>query len=511
MTSFSLTGAAPNKLTKTRGAKVVKPILKKLSSSPKNSLDLNRGWDEQPVDQLDIDNGNNRNSVNYRSAKDVGFGYAGGVVAAKADEDSVADLGATGNSVRVKYQHARSASQTSSGSGSRAFCHPFQQTPRTATPPLSYAPSLASFDNGRYSPTIAETEDETATDSQQAQPQPTSHPMQSPPPPPPVRSNTTNCLRQRPSIASSRANSYSDANSASKTLRINTGRSTPTAISSHPDAHGVVTTSRSDDQLGQNDSPTGTVGGAASSTQQQSTVVSPTSSTGTPMSPLRTSLDLTSGFPRLRSRSTDIDSAARLEKIRNARRKFEEKERANQEKYDRELIKKRERKDTKEASRIEKESARKSSLSDLPRPSMTRKATATSIATITGPTRTASGFSFTKHGSGGSSKTSRSKGDVTASSFWDRSSTIGPATNPTSGDNSQPEMSEKHGLGFASRKYESVPADQAAPPAFIANPVDHVKFEQTRRRSSGPKRKTQNYWQEFILWLRTKILRLSGR
>ncbi|KAK3955744.1 hypothetical protein QBC32DRAFT_23272 [Pseudoneurospora amorphoporcata] len=499
MTSFSLTGAVPNKLTKTRGAKVVKPILKKLSSSPKNSLDLNRGWDEQPVDQLDIDNGNNRNSVNYRSAKDVSFGYAGGVVAAKADEDSVADLGATGNSVRVKYQHARSASQTSSGSGSRAFYHPFQQTPRTATPPLSYAPSLSSFDNGRYSPTITETEDETATDSQQAQPQPTSHPMQSPPPPP-VRSNTTNILRQRPSIASSRANSYSDANSASKALRLNTGRSTPTAISSPPDA-----------QLGQNDSPTGTVGDGAASTQQQPTVVSPASSTGTPMSPLRTSLDLTSGFPRLRSRSTDIDSAARLEKIRNARRKFEEKERANQEKYDRELIKKRERKDTKEASRIEKESARKSSLSDLPRPSMSRKVTATSIASITGPTRTASGFSFTKNGSGGSSKTSRSKGDVTASSFWDRSSTIGPATNPTSGDNSQPEMSEKHGLGFASRKYESTPADQAAPPAFVANPVDHVKFEQTRRRSSGPKRKTQNYWQEFILWLRTKILRLSGR
>lgn len=502
MTSFSLSGAGPNKLTKTRGAKVVKPILKKLSSSPKNSLDLNRGWDEQAVDQLDIDNRNtNRNSVNYRSAKDVSFGYAGGVVAAKADEDSVADLGVTGNNVRVKYQHARSASQTSSGSGSRAFCHPFQQTPRTATPPLSYAPSLASFDNGRYSPTIAETEDETATDSQQAQPQPTSHPMQSPPPPP-VRSNTTNILRQRPSIASSRANSYSDANSASKALRINTGRSTPTAISSRPDA---------DLQLGQNDSPTGTGAGAASSAQQQSTVVSPTSSTGTPMSPLRTSLDLTSGFPRLRSRSTEIDSAARLEKIRNARRKFEEKERANQEKYDRELIKKRERKDTKEASRIEKESARKSSLSDLPRPSMSRKATATSIASITGPTRTASGFSFTKNGSGNSSKTSRSKGDVTASSFWDRSSTIGPATNPTSGDNAQPEMSEKHGLGFASRKYESVPADQAAPPAFVANPVDHIKFEQTRRRSSGPKRRTQNYWQEFILWLRTKILRLSGR
>ncbi|KAK3388131.1 hypothetical protein B0T20DRAFT_110025 [Sordaria brevicollis] len=501
MTSFSLSGAGPKKLTKTRGAKVVKPILKKLSSSPKNSLDLNRGWDEQAVDQLDIDSRNtNRNSVNYRSAKDVSFGYAGGVVAAKADEDSVADLGVTGNNVRVKYQHARSASQTSSGSGSRAFCHPFQQTPRTATPPLSYAPSLASFDNGRYSPTIAETEDET-TDSQQVQPQPTSHPMQSPPPPP-VRSNTTaNILRQRPSIASSRANSYSDANSASKALRINTGRSTPTAIS-RPEA---------DIQLGQNDSPTGTGAGATSSTQQQANVVSPTSSTGTPMSPLRTSLDLTSGFPRLRSRSTEIDSAARLEKIRNARRKFEEKERANQEKYDRELIKKRERKDTKEASRIEKESARKSSLSDLPRPSMSRKATATSIASITGPTRTASGFSFTKNGSGNSSKTSRSKGDVTASSFWDRSSTIGPATNPTSGENSQPEMSEKHGLGFASRKYESTPVDQAAPPAFVANPVDHVKFEQTRRRSSGPKRKTQNYWQEFILWLRTKILRLSGR
>ena len=63
---------------------------------------------------------------------------------------------------------------------------------------------------------------------------------------------------------------------------------------------------------------------------------------------------------------------------------------------------------------------------------------------------------------------------------------------------------------FASRKYENVPAGQQ-PPAFGAR-VDDVRFEPARpRRTSSAKRKTQGYWQEFLLWLRTKLLRISSR
>ncbi|CRK27152.1 hypothetical protein BN1723_013949, partial [Verticillium longisporum] len=67
--------------------------------------------------------------------------------------------------------HASIATSSGSGPGgyrSGSFVHPFQQTPRTSTPPLSYANSLASLDqptqqgnnNSRdYSPTITEDED----------------------------------------------------------------------------------------------------------------------------------------------------------------------------------------------------------------------------------------------------------------------------------------------------------------------------------------------------------------
>ncbi len=65
-------------------------------------------------------------------------------------------------------------------------------------------------------------------------------------------------------------------------------------------------------------------------------------------------------------------------------------------------------------------------------------------------------------------------------------------------------------MDFAARRYDNVQLN--TPPAFGVS-VDDVRFEQTRprRRSSGAKRRTQGYWQGFLLWLRTKLLRMGSR
>ncbi|KAG4221210.1 hypothetical protein PC116_g30313, partial [Phytophthora cactorum] len=73
------------------------------------------------------------------------------------------------------------------------------------------------------------------------------------------------------------------------------------------------------------------------------------------MSPLRSSFDA-SGFPRLRAKS-DLDTATRAEHLREARRKFELREKAKEEKYAREEIKRRERADNKRALEKEKRAA----------------------------------------------------------------------------------------------------------------------------------------------------------
>ncbi|KAK3938921.1 hypothetical protein QBC46DRAFT_156006 [Diplogelasinospora grovesii] len=489
--------AASNKISKGRSSKVVKPILKKLSHSEKNSLDLDRGWDEQLVEQLDDQNGWAGGNYGSRSAsaRDVSFAVAAGV------GDSSAGTGSSGGA--RKFQHGRSASQASTGSATRVggFVHPFQQTPRTSTPPLSYANSLASFDNARdYSPTITENEDDDR--ETQSHSQPNAHPhaqthhvhLYHPPPPTVSQSNL-----RRPSIASQRTSSFPDINTTTPPqLRVNTtntititnttSTTKSTAGASSRLAHGSLNTSNSDLNLNLTlDSPTGSIGGSFI----PPAIASPTSSvSAAPMSPIRSSLEAV-GFPRLRSRS-ELDTAARAENIRAARRKFEERERAKAEKYDREMIRKRERRDTKEASRIEKES-RKNSLDirDAVRPSASRKTTPTHLS----KSATAPAGAGIRRGSGA--------GILGASSSRNDLSSIGTR------QNSDNDMVEKQAMDFVSRKYESVPGQ--TPPAFVPG-VDDVRFEQARpRRGSGAKRKTQTYWQGFILWLRTKLLRMGGR
>ena len=174
---------------------------------------------------------------------------------------------------------------------------------------------------------------------------------------------------------------------------------------------------------------------------------------GTPvMSPLRSSLDM-SGF-RLRSRSS-LDTATRQEQVRQARRKFEEKERVKEEKYVREQIRKRERADTKEAQRHMRmgsssgvASGRTSSSTDI-RPTPSRKSTTTAGSRAGG-------------GSG--------------------------------------EMEE------VVVSYDSVPSEERSQAK-----ADEVQFASAPRRNKTAKRKTTGAWTAFVLWLRTRLLKLGRR
>ncbi|KAK3382494.1 hypothetical protein B0T24DRAFT_587243 [Lasiosphaeria ovina] len=541
MASFSGQPGGANKITKLRG-KMVKPILKKAGSrSAKNSLDLGRAWEEQPADQLhQLDEpawGNY--GPRSQSVKDVSFVFSGalGVVRDGSAGSAGTGVGAvvstavvnggvigagtgngTGSGGRT-FQHGRTASQASTGSGSRGFIHPFQQTPRTSTPPLSYANSLASFDNAKdYSPTITENEDDSLDPRSYSQQHHLHHASPSLPP------TVSQSNLRRPSLASQRTSSLSDIASTAAPLRVNTSRSTATTSRL---AHGSLTASHSDLHLNLAgsglDSPTGSVGG----TLPPPPPTSPPSSSAAAMLPIRSSLE-SAGFPRLRSRS-ELDTVARAENIRAARRKFEERERAKEEKYDREMIKKRERRDNKEASRIEKEAAaRKTSFngSEVARPSASRKTTPTNLSTSSAPVMGSGGMggSLGKGSWVRSAPATSSRDDISSASFLGFGSSVaaslggaGPIGGGGGGGGggtpkqkrAEPVMEEKQ-MAFVGRKYESVPPTQA-PPAFGTG-VDDVRFEQARpRRSSTAKKRTQSYWQGFILWLRTKLLRMSGR
>jgi hypothetical protein len=175
------------------------------------------------------------------------------------------------------------------------------------------------------------------------------------------------------------------------------------------------------------------------------------------MSPIRNSLE---GAFRLRSRS-EIDTGARREDIREARRKFEEKERAKQEKYESDQRRKMERKD----SKLEKTY---SSSIIIGRPSFSRKRT---------PPRTAS------------RQQARSVEIL-------RPDTINEKAGAAPGSSA-----------FMSSNYESTEGGEV--PSFGPD-VTEVRFE-TPKRAGGAKRRTQSYWTSFMLWLRTRLLKMGRR
>ncbi|KAI2467081.1 hypothetical protein F4781DRAFT_403428, partial [Annulohypoxylon bovei var. microspora] len=471
-----------NKISKSRAKTAVKPILKKLSSQvEKTSLDLDRGWLDQEGQQA-------------RSHEGWGGGGGGGA-GLLYEQQSGKDTSITFSEAvgTRRYNHSRSISgashisvATSSSSGPRhqvgaPFVHPFQQTPRNSTPPLSYANSQTSFFD------ITEDDDNDNDDDQNNSTNSHRNSLHIHPVNVNPHSHSQPSLSiKRPSLASSqRTTSFSEVNNAHPSspnpshhppsLRINTSRATSATPTTSSRLANVE--SRSDLQLEcMLETP-------SSPTNAASNHISSPASSAAPMSPLRSSFDA-SGFPRLRAKS-DLDTATRAEHLREARRKFELREKAKEERYAREEIKRRERADNKRALEQEKHAAalykeqkaikaRQEAIEleeAIARGKQNRKASATSSGR---PSLAISRTSMSRPG--------------------------------TSRKNAPSPLAEAE--KFASSKYDSL--DAKNPPAIgnEAGGAHDIVFQPSKRRNTARK-KTQSTWTMFILWLRTKLLRAS--
>lgn len=504
-----LAGTGHVKPGKSRSKAVVKPILKKMGSqSAKSSLDLDRSWEEQihygshgwgATTPTSIGTGNARGTVG------VGWGDGDneGSVYGGAGDDTVGRLSSeTRTRTATKYSHARSTSGAShasiatSGSGPGAyrngsFIHPFQQTPRTSTPPLSYANSFASFDqlggtNSRdYSPTITEDEDLELSPTT-----PSSYNYIAP-----INTsgsgNPTSAPR-RPSLGSHRTSSLSDVNSQ-QPLRVSTsnrstsisGGSRLAQITSNSDLNFVSETDDSSAVLKARAAshPTTTTAEVSSSPS----LMSPSSPTNSTMSPFRTSLE---GF-RLRSRS-EVDPTDRMERIRQERQKWEERERAKDRKRSKGESKRRGRADAKQAHKIEREQAHFSK----------------EVAALS--SMESKGLWIQPSSSGLDSPV--------AALDLDEPEASPPGTKkihvaqrkqkklqPRSQSNSPSTMDSAAAEKFAYSARD--PGQQSA--AAAAHGAQGVSFHVPKRAST--KRKTQGAWTSFMLWFRTRILRLQTK
>lgn len=435
------------KITKARSRQAVKPILKKLGShSEKNSLDLDRTWQDQ----------NQYGLSTYASADDDSApGSYGSSYPAKTARDVSFSISATelstGGARPSKYSHTRSTSGTShisvatNNSGRNgSFIHPFQQTPRTSTPPLSYANSLVSLDNGAgtrdYSPTITEDDDDGETQNHYTS---RTYPL------PPSLSRP-----RRPSLVSQRTSSLSDVNQPPRmTSNTRSNSGTTSRITQR-----IVTKSRSDLHL--NTASSTALESISSTTPPGGSFMTPQmiagSSSSTAMSPLRSSLEV-NNF-RLRSRS-EVDTATRQVHVREARRKYEEKEKAKEEKYTREQIRKQERADNKEAHRLNK------------------------------------GHSHGRKSSFGHSRMSCDQISSTPD--------IRPMSSRKNTLTGLDSTAEK--MNFATQGYDTVPPGQTP-----RSKTDGVHFEPAKR-SNTAKRRTNGAWTAFVLWFRTRLLKLGRR
>ncbi|OAA68812.1 hypothetical protein ISF_03187 [Cordyceps fumosorosea ARSEF 2679] len=338
--------------SKNRGRAIVKPILKKLSShsnSDRGSFDFDPGWDDQP-------------SPLTRPSADYDNLFPDAAAACDASAPSIPHVDASrprdvsfSTSPSVEYptwrsknrysSHMRSTSGTSSHASSIAtsvsarngtFVHPCQQTPRTATPSLSYANSFASLDTSGPGPrdcasTITEHDDDliSPTDSR---PRATSLTRSTTSPPlqpyalgPLLRGTSIDEPRDardsRPYLV------LADGTRASRLMPTARSNSGPTAVFKS--------------EFATQESPTAPLLMASSGT--------PTSAS--PLSPLRNSLDL-SGF-RLRSRS-DVDTRTHQEQVRDARRKFQDREKMKDEKYAQKQLRRRDRANSRDRAKIRK-------------------------------------------------------------------------------------------------------------------------------------------------------------
>ena len=562
MGPHSVSSAAATSTNPKAGDARMKNVLRKVSSPEKGSIKPESSPIEQPHDGHESWGAYGTCSP---SARDISFSNRGGATGGGAD----ANLGPS--SSRIFFQHhARSASQASTGSGSRVgqFVHPRMQTPQTATQPVPYANSMHSADNNvssrEYSPTTAEFEDDEGhlpRDDRGSYARLVSpHYYHAATFQPPI---------QRPSFGSQHTASFSDlASPPPLQLRVNTSVVAAKPVSRL--AHGGLSSLPSLSDIhgpgsggGNVDSPTASISGnnttAPLATQPLASPIS-THSIGTAAPavtslsdqtmPVRRSLEAAVLPARLRSRS-DMDTEQRQRKIREARRKFQEKERKEQDKEDRRRIREREELEAKKARRIEA-AARKTSFSaaasrgasmESTRPSLvSRRSTSNSLAlahqqvapggTISASaSASASVFSVLSPVSGkrkssgtgpSSSYASTALESPGVASWRDWAGGRGEESGSASGRRS---LSRRHTedchstagkmrekpINFG-QDYNTVPENPEALPAFGMATAGDVRFERQTRpnKPKTAKRKTQGYWHGFILWLRTKLMRLGG-
>ncbi|KAI1331415.1 hypothetical protein F5Y16DRAFT_267504 [Xylariaceae sp. FL0255] len=501
-----------DKYSKNRSNKsVVKPILKKFAQSDreKKSLDLDRGWDDQDEQWGNSDGG-----------------YDQTMMMAGADSTVVLSRGgAEPSSNRVRrFNHSRSISATShasvatstssnNGATPRAtFVHPFQQTPRTSTPPLlSYANSLASIADAPDSILIDEGDGDdmnerhthsTTTASNNSLYIQYHHPhsrqlahhganlptsqsasnLRRPSLPGHTTTtstinsvNTSSSLTEVPNASSStKFPSHSHSQPPVGPPRLTTSRTFPAQSS-----RLVNVSSRSDLHLDQVlDSP-------ASSHPPSITAATPASSIA-PMSPLRVSLD--SGFPRIRAKS-DVDTQTRAEHLRAARQKFEMKEKAKDEKYAREEAKRRERTEKKLAQEMEKQLAAR--CKEQLAAQQQEELAAIEEAMLRGKhNRKVSIASSGRHSfnlgrpSLSTGRPSTSRKNTAASQFRTEPEKFAGSYKNTAEYLRQPSYGEQ------------------------SQNAGDVQFEALRRKNTA-KRKTHSAWTAFMLWLRTKLFRMG--
>ncbi|KAI1430741.1 hypothetical protein GGR50DRAFT_164226 [Xylaria sp. CBS 124048] len=554
---FGLRGAKYRN-PKLRGKSAARPSLKiwPQSEKEKPSLDLDRAWDEKDRQYGSTQCWGTSLSPSFRNQSTIAgpepastFAPGGGGAPGTSGEAGPGMLGDT-PSVQP-YGHSRSTSATSHGSvaismnssnampttrqAGGSFVHPFQQTPRTSTPPLlSYANSSASIGNIRdYSPpTITEDEDDdtviNSTNPTIAQPYSPngsgsgsgshggsrcSHNNIS------DGQNHNNHTSRgdyihhtNPIVKDSNSHSHPALTVQEPTLAAQCASSsnhTSKVHSSHPapplpppqlppqilppilprtkplrtsptiparPSRLVNVSSGSDQYLNR------TVNYSPSCISTITTLPSPTYPVS-PMSPLRHSLD--GAVPRLRAKS-ELDVLTRTEYVREARRRFEERERVKDEKFAREEVKRRERAESKRAQELEKK------LAAQHKEELAARAREESAELEEACQR---------------GKQNR-KVSVTSSG---RPSLSIPRPSLSLG---RPSMSRKNTYGptgdaekFMSSSYDNVAPRH--PPAYGTEARPAPSTPKPPKRKNTAKKKTQNAWTSFILWLRTKLFRLS--
>ena len=467
---------------------MVKPILKKRSpSEKKNSIDLNRPWEEQHVPGMAGLVSGYESAGPSRSARDVSF-----LLADNSASLGLGSMSGLGISTKSRYGHARSFSGAShisvatTASGGvvdgrpSAFVHPFslQQTPRIQTSPM--------LDN-------ADGNDEEHDDGEVGSLPTYHHHGHSHSQSHSRTASLSQSNSRHPTMVNQQAASFSDINAAAPPLRLNTNTSTNTTASTSTN----TSTTPPSTSAGRS-RRAGHRGSSISSSMSHSdlhlhmstsAVDSPSLSTYDSHTPhsLRSSLDI--AFPRMRSRS-EVDTTTRADQIREARRKFEERERAKAEKHNREMLRKRERRDHKEARYTDRQQAaqlRKNSGtgSDVLRPSLSRKTTPT--LDVASASASASAIALGEYEKG------RDSGRYSR------------RLQPSASASASTSAAEK--LAFKSSNYDHVPG--GARPSFGPT-VDNVAFRHAQRNNGqSAKRKTQGYWNGFVLWLRTRLFRMS--